>query len=184
MQPDGEVLPLFATGNAYYNWVHDKDNYTVVRDPDTGVVEYAHVENDKLVPSGYRVGTTKPSAVGLQPGTNVFPDRQQVASMRSRAEPPYRAPTSGTINNLVVFIRFSEESEFTDTVSFYDSQSNTSISSRTHYYNDMGDGRFSVESRQLHPQWMGAAERRRPSFCLARKGKRPPEGPLLGWCWG
>jgi len=138
VQPDGEVLHLLATGDEYYNWVHDKDNYTIVRDPNTGVIEYARVENDKLAPSGYRVGTVKPSAVGLRPGANVFPDRQQVSLVRSRGElePSNPAPTSGTINNLVVFIRFSDESEFTDATSLYSTQFNTSVSSMDHYFQE------------------------------------------------
>ncbi len=138
VQPDGEVLHLFATGDEYYNWVHDKDNYTIVRDPNSGLVEYAQVENGKLVPSGYRVGAVKPSAVGLQPGANVFPDRQEASlkGLAGESEPSYPAPTSGTINNLIVFIRFSGESEFTDAVSLYDSQCNTSASSMENYYKE------------------------------------------------
>jgi M6 family metalloprotease-like protein len=118
--------------------VHDKDNYTIVRDPNTGVIEYARVENGTLAPSGYRVGTVKPAAVGLQPGANVFPDPQQLSqgSPRGEPEPSSPAPTSGTINNLVVFIRFSDESEFTDAVSLYGGQFNTSVSSMDHYFQE------------------------------------------------
>jgi M6 family metalloprotease-like protein len=147
-QPDGEVLHLLATGDEYYNWVHDKDNYTIVRDPNTGVVEYARVESGKLAPSGYRVGTVKPDAVGLQPGANVFPDRQELpqGSPRGEPEPAYPAPTSGTINNLVVFIRFSGESEFTDAVSLYDTQFNTSVSSMNQYFQEASYGALATST--------------------------------------
>jgi len=153
VQPDGEVLHLFATGDEYYNWVHDKDNYTIVRDANTGVVEYACVENGKLAPSGYRVGTVKPSAVGLQPGANVFPDPQQLSqgSPRGELEPAYPAPTSGTINNLVVFIRFSGESEFSDTVSLYDTQFNTSVSSMDNYFQEASYGALATSTTFYPP---------------------------------
>lgn len=34
-QPDGTVLNVFASGDEFYNWVHDKDNYTIIPDPAT-----------------------------------------------------------------------------------------------------------------------------------------------------
>jgi hypothetical protein len=40
-QPDGTVLHLFATGDEYYNWLHDADGYVVVRDSQTGYLVYA-----------------------------------------------------------------------------------------------------------------------------------------------
>ena len=33
-QPNGEKLALFASGDEYYNWLHDKADYTIIQDPD------------------------------------------------------------------------------------------------------------------------------------------------------
>ena len=35
-QPDGTVLNLFASGDEFYNWLHDGEGYTVIQDPDSG----------------------------------------------------------------------------------------------------------------------------------------------------
>lgn len=148
-QPDGEVLNLFASGDEFYNWVHDAADYTIVRDPKTGYAEYARLENGDLVPSGYRVGFVAPSAVGLQSGLNLSPERmseiQQGFSIPDRSVRP--APSSGTINNLAVFIRFSDESEFADLVSAYDEQFNMPSSlSMDAYFQEVSYGALSVST--------------------------------------
>ena len=40
-QPDGETIGLFASGDEFYNWIHDENGYTIVRDPETGYFVYA-----------------------------------------------------------------------------------------------------------------------------------------------
>ena len=40
-QPDGEILDLLAAGDEFYNWVYDREGFTVIRNPDTGYAEYA-----------------------------------------------------------------------------------------------------------------------------------------------
>jgi len=35
-QPDGTKLELLASGDEYHNWLHDKNNYTIIRHPESG----------------------------------------------------------------------------------------------------------------------------------------------------
>ena len=79
VQPNGDTIRVFASGDEFYSWVHDKDNFTIVRDPVSGAYVYAVAGNGALHPSPYRVGKIDPHSVGLIQGVNVYPDmnRQQ-----------------------------------------------------------------------------------------------------------
>lgn len=49
-QPDGTIIQCFATGDEYYNWLHDAENYTIIRNKNTGFFVYAdpaQLENDR-----------------------------------------------------------------------------------------------------------------------------------------
>ena len=123
-QPDGTTLHYLISGDEYYNWVHDSSGYVIVQDSATGVWVYAVLEDGSLSPSRYAAGTVDPSAVGLTPNIMPSTTRLQAARKTMFALPmgtsPQPAPTSGTLNNIVIFIRFSDDSEYTDTVSSYE----------------------------------------------------------------
>ncbi len=125
-QPDGSKLDLFVTGDEYYHWMHDGRDYTIVIDPASGYFVYAMKGADgELVPSPYIAGRSDPAALGLarslrrptvkvQKGTDDF--------IRNAVQPYVKpAPKTGSLNNLVVFIRFAAESEFADPISYYSS---------------------------------------------------------------
>ena len=40
-QPDGTILSCLASGDEFYNWLHDKDGYTIMRNAATGFLVYA-----------------------------------------------------------------------------------------------------------------------------------------------
>ena len=152
VQPDGQVLKLFASGDEFYNWVHDGNGFTVVRDPNTGYVEYAVLQDGELIGSGYRVGSVDPTSIGLEPAVNLPPERvdqmRQMSAIGPEALPnePERAPTSGMINNLVVFIRFAGESEFTDAISTYNGQFNTWTASMDNYFQETSYNALSIST--------------------------------------
>ncbi len=123
-QPDGEILHLFATGDEFYHWVHDAQGYTIVQDPTTGYFVYANVENDQLVPTQYIVNRVDPASVGLTPNLNIsynkMAEMRQKKYQEKQATDKVQASTSsGTVTNIVVFVRFSDAAEFTDPVSKY-----------------------------------------------------------------
>jgi hypothetical protein len=122
-QPDGTVVECFATGDEFYHWVHDANGFTLIRDEQTGVVVYAKLENDELVSTGYRVGSVDPSSIGLTPWLKISAEkRMQMRSdmLKNISEKPVKAGykraesgwNNGTINNLVIYVRFSDEEEF------------------------------------------------------------------------
>jgi M6 family metalloprotease-like protein len=156
VQPDGTVLHLFATGDEYYNRLHDAAGFTIVRDPQTGELEYAVKVDGRLQPSGLVVGRDDPTAAGLVPGLmpdprtlpspdDLFPFRERHAQIRATGLA--NAPAFATINNLVVFIRFADEAApafnpFTTYQAWFDS----GPSSMEKYFLEASYGRLTVSS--------------------------------------
>jgi M6 family metalloprotease-like protein len=139
-QPDGQVLKLFASGDEYYNWLHDQKGFTIMQDPGNGYFVYALKVNGSLVPSSLLPGDgVDPEALGLQRQALADPEQRQAPEDIFPSAPEIvNAPHSGTLNNIVIFIRFSDESEFTDNISSYDSLFNTATaganSMRNYFY--------------------------------------------------
>ncbi len=139
-QPDGRVLNLLASGDEFYNWLHDRQGFTIMQDPGNGYYVYALKIKGELVPTTILPGEgVDPETFGLQkqalddPGRrparkDVFPSPGEIIN----------APHSGTLNNIVIFIRFSDESEFTDNISSYNALFNTATaganSMRNYFY--------------------------------------------------
>jgi len=136
-QPDGTLVRLLATGDEYYNWLHDERGYVVVRDPDTGTLVYAAKVEGRLVVTPYVAAVDDPEAVGLEKGLKPDPrylpaaeelygeSRQFYARLMGAAKP------FSAISNLVIFIRFSDEAEFNDAISTYDHWLNETLPQST-----------------------------------------------------
>ena len=151
-QPDGVLLNIFASGDEFYNWLHDKDFYTIVKDSKTGYYVYASLENNKIVPTGFIVGRVNPAFAGLNPGIMIPPDEIRKIRNDFFAKSPQdmgRAPKKGTINNLVIFIRFSDQPEYSDLNSYYKGIFNNDtlgINSMYNYFRDASYKTLSVIS--------------------------------------
>jgi M6 family metalloprotease-like protein len=154
-QPDGTILNCYATGDEYYNWMHDAEGYTIIQDQTSGFYVYADLVAGKLVPTTHIPGKVDPKTVGLEPNLNITPE--EVLAIRSAFPKPANAdggpdpsaPTIGTINNLMVFIRFSGESEFTDTVASYSAMLNNTTagaSSVRNYFNEVSYNQLTISS--------------------------------------
>jgi M6 family metalloprotease-like protein len=137
-QPDGQVLNLLATGDEYHNWLHDKDNYTIIQNRASGLYTYALKSGGQLYPSEYRVGSILPASAGITPGLNIDPEiykQKRLARWQNVPRDGMRAPTSGVINNLVVYIRFAGETEFTGSLTSYDTMFNNTTPGTNSMYN-------------------------------------------------
>ena len=161
-QPNGQVIKCFASGDEFYNWLHDAEGFTIIRSATDNYFYYAVLQNGELLPSTYRVGDANPKEVGIIPWTNIPP--AEMESIRSDfldknmpSKPPvegYRSPEESIefskINNLVVYIRFSNQGEFArDTMYFYDMFNNTSQG-----YNSMQNYFWDVSYETLEmPSW-------------------------------
>jgi M6 family metalloprotease-like protein len=135
-QPDGEIISLFASGDEFYNWIHDANGYTIVRNPETGYFVYAGKKDGALFPSSRRVSSQAeinlqsvtflsiPQHLTHSPDMRLSPQLLFPQGSPANPEEIFNAPRIGTINNIVIFIRFSDESEFTDSISTYDQMFN------------------------------------------------------------
>jgi M6 family metalloprotease-like protein len=150
-QPDGTELNLFATGDEFFNRLHDENDFTVIQGDD-GWYYYGVENGGEVIPSAFKAFNTDPASAGLIPGAKISEEiyKKRVASFNNFTVPKDKdAPTTGTINNLCVFIRFSDESEsiFNRQRSFYDAFFNKADGpSLGHYFNEVSYEKLTVNS--------------------------------------
>ncbi len=126
IQPDGTKLQCYASGDEYHNWLHDQQGYTIVQHPRTGWYVYAQRSGEELAATEMVAGRDTPA--GLEPWITL--PARRVSEIREKAlalmEPAAAAgPPMGNVNNVVIFIRFSDDTLFTDLVSTYNAMFNT-----------------------------------------------------------
>ena len=147
IQPNGEEIQVFASGDEFYNWLHDKDGFTIIQNPKTGYYVYAIEKDGDLFPSNYAI--TSDYVVNIAGINYLNITRYLKRSLEKRKKPKElspegspanvdkirKAPRTGIINNIVIFIRFSDESEFTDSISTYDAMFNDTTAGANSMYN-------------------------------------------------
>lgn len=150
-QPNGQVINCFITGDEYFNRLHDANDFTIIQSND-GWFYYGVRSGDDVVPSTIKVGETDPEKAGLTKGAIISEKlyREIVGSFNKyKTSKTKSAPTIGTLNNIVIFIRFSGESEsiFNSKRSYYDAYFNkTDASSLQDYFDESSYGKFTVIS--------------------------------------
>ena len=150
-QPDGTEISLFSSGDEFFNRLHDEDDFTIIQGKD-GWYYYAVRSGDDVVPSTVRAGNADPASSGIERGAKISERlyRQRVEAFNNFETPKNKAvPTTGTINNLVIFIRFSDEEEsiFRSERSYYDTFfSRTDGSSLYHYFREVSYNQLDVYS--------------------------------------
>ncbi len=162
IQPDGTVIECFATGDEFYNWLHDEDGYTIIQDIETGSYTYAILVGDELTSSSLIVGQENPYSMGLSPWTNISSEQmkaKRTAFMKNQMPPkpqiqgfkmPGSVKNAGTLNNLTVYIRFSDQGEFPQDTMFYWNMFNNI----TPGYNSMVNYFYDISYEQLTlPSW-------------------------------
>jgi M6 family metalloprotease-like protein len=156
MQPDGAILECFASGDEYYNWLHDELGYTIVQNPSTGYYVYALPGKGGLSPSSLIPGRGNPALLGVEPWLMIPAEEiiaRREASLAAVPGPVVNAPTLGSFTNIVIFIRFSDETEFADTYSKYTQMFNDSAagkSSQFTYFREVSYGAVSIPTN-LYP---------------------------------
>jgi len=170
-QPNGQVINIFASGDEYYNWLHDADNFTIVKDKVTGYYVYAVKVNGRVAASTYVVGAVNPKSVGLTSKTlddeayiqeKVAQKKSAKSSYKTRyktAAPSASAsvrPAVGLYNNIVVYIEFADQNGSSLTKSEAEGKFNgTGIVSVKDYYNEVSGGQLNVTS-SFYPVSTGA----------------------------
>ena len=161
-QPNGEVINCFASGDEFFNWLHDKDGYTIIQRPDNGYYVYADKLNGDLIPTSYIVGKNNPSTLGLAKWLKLSPEKimervkqynrfPQVPEVKTKGNKT-QSLNIGTINNIVIFIRFSDESEYTDPISEYNGLFNDAgTNSLKSFYQEASYGELDVNTTFYPP---------------------------------
>lgn len=148
-QPNGTDIYVLASGDEFHNWLHDENNYTIIQDKQNGWYTWAVKNGDNLVASSHIVGQSDPSSLGLVNGVNLTSaqirekyDRLYSSAPRERNS---RVPHFGTINNLVIFIKFSNSPDFNQNLTYYDNIFNNNTTG----YNSMRNYFQAVSYNQL-----------------------------------
>ncbi len=148
-QPDGSEYSVLASGDEFHNWLHDDRNYTIILNEATGWYTWAVRNGSELAASGYIVGQTDPAALGLATGVNISSEqlrqKYRLAELMNPVSANQRVPHFGTINNLVVFIKFANSPDFSQTIPFYDNLFNNTAPG----YNSMRNYFQAVSYNQL-----------------------------------
>ncbi len=158
-QPDGQRIDCYASGDEFYNWYHDAAGFTIIQNVSDGYYYYAVERGADLLPSEFRANSANPAAHGLKPYAKhsaeyikarrkafAEPARPKLKPSKSKYEETQVANT-GLINNIVVFIRFAGEAEFTDSLSRYNRMFNsTSQTSLKSYFTEVSYNQLTVNS--------------------------------------
>lgn len=165
-QPDGREIHAYVTGDEFYRSVRDTRGYTIVQDPKSGYCVYGVLSGEEIVPSKYVVGKVDPQALGLEKGIAPSDESLRIArDDRMKAFPLpglstfAGTPTSRTINNLVIFVRFSGESEIADPISAFQGLFNdatTGANSLRNYYREVSYNLLTISST-FYPTPSGSA---------------------------
>ena len=141
-QPDGTTLKCFATGDEFYHWLHDANNFTIIQDTVTGFFVYATKSEGKLAPTTLIAGKSNPAKAKLMAGINIEPEQVIGLTKTMFSVPSFKGSSSvntiGTINNIVIFVRFNDQAEYTDQLSKYDQAFNsTSTPSMLQFFEEV-----------------------------------------------
>ena len=143
VQPNGDTLHCFATGDEFYHRLHDANGYTIILDKSTGYYVYADKAGDQLVPTSYIAGRTNPVEAGLTPNLSISAAqwRERRRMWESAVPASNRSQTRsgdwnhGHINNIVIFIRFADDAPFVNNFSDVEAMFNESTSGYNSMYN-------------------------------------------------
>lgn len=145
VQPNGDTLHCFASGDEFYHYLHDANGYTIVQNPATGYFVYGKRENGKVVPTEFVAGTVNPAEVGLVPNARIsnsewhrrYDAMMQPVEARRGERVRDENTNHGDFNNLVIFIRLAGDDPFQQTYGEVNRMFNDSSVTSNGYYNSM-----------------------------------------------
>lgn len=165
-QADGSKLTFYASGDEFFNRLHDSDDFTVILNDD-GFYYFALLDDSgNLVSSKYRYGSVDPVKVGIPKGLVISHDQylrkveffhsdQVFADLRKiESTPKYEKfalkttiPNANIFNNIVIPISFPDAQDMLKSRSEYDSIYNAvSKPSLKSYYKEVSYGELDMRS--------------------------------------
>lgn len=150
-QPDGTIIQCFASGDEFFNFIHDENGYSIIQGNKDAWYYYAIKVNEKIIPSAYRVGAVNPQEINtLSPWTMI--SQEEYKKRRDAFFAPVKDHTpkvnaTGTFNNVVIYIRFAGESEIQTTRQNYDiTMNNPSPNSLRSYFSEVSYNNLVISS--------------------------------------
>ncbi len=136
-QPSGSIINCFVSGDEYFNWLHDQNGYTIIQ-ADDGYYYWGKTSGDIVVPTTLLADKTDPALEGLAKWAKISLTKynERKAFYARHTDRSVRAPHTGTLNSLVVYIRFNDDTEFTTTRQLYENKFNspTGVSLQSYYH--------------------------------------------------
>ncbi|MCX6153691.1 MAG: hypothetical protein NT007_05995 [Candidatus Kapabacteria bacterium] len=165
-QPNGMIIHVFASGDEYYNWLHDITGYTIVQNHSNGYYVYANSQNGEVVASNQVVGEINPETLGIPKWIKISKEKYLLRrqTLFPKIEKPKLKNSNNqvqvknieTLNNLVIFVRFSDQNEFTEQTSFFGDQFNSTNSVSMHtYYEEVSYNQLVINT-SFYPSPSGA----------------------------
>ena len=141
-QPNGQIIECFVTGDQYSRRIHDSQGFTILMNEYDGYYYYADQDGSGgLVTTDILVGSSDPSNYGLQPGYavsfEIYQRQKEFYELNLDINLDARdAPSTGTVNQINVFIRFADDPEFSEPRSYFDAvfQTDNDEPSLKHYF--------------------------------------------------
>jgi M6 family metalloprotease-like protein len=144
-QPDGKSFEAFLSGDEFYHWVHDEHGFTIIQDEITGywcwAVESMTIRGD-IESSGYPVHLYGTDKLGLKAGINI--SKEKYLELREPFDIEFDSryvwsPSTGTVNQIVIFIRFSCQSNFPNQAPTYNNSFNAlgGVNSKRQYFRNV-----------------------------------------------
>ncbi|MDD3877259.1 MAG: M6 family metalloprotease domain-containing protein [Bacteroidales bacterium] len=147
-QPNGEVINCFVSGDEYFNWLHDSEGYTIIQSQD-GYFYYGIKSNGQVIPSNFKVNSVNPEQAGLEKWAKISDENYRLRKA-ARSVPTNKSitgPSVGAMANIVIFIRFSGDTEFPNARTILDNKLNTPNSeSLKHYFDETSYGNLDITS--------------------------------------
>jgi len=120
MQPSGEIINCFISGDEFYNWIHDENDYTILFNEKNKYYCYATMQNEELIPTNIIVGKDSPQKNNLLPGINynieklktIKEPKIQQTFKKNKANLKSTTVNQTVYNNVVFFVRFAGENNF------------------------------------------------------------------------
>ena len=147
-QPDGATINCFVSGDEYFNWLHDQRGYTIIQGSD-GYFYWGKTINGMVVPTTFRADKIDPVQAGLTKWAKISLAKynERKAFYAENTDQSVKAPHTGTMNNLVVYIRFNDDPEFTTTRQTYDNKFNSpSGKALKSYFTEVSYSTFTLSS--------------------------------------
>lgn len=147
-QPDGTVINCFVSGDEFFNWLHDAGGYTIIQAAD-GYYYYAISDKGNIRPSSHLAGQADPASLGLEKWAKISREEylKRKEAMEVSNNRSSRAPHAGTMNNLVIYIKFSDDTEFTTLRQTYDDLFNLPTgNSVKSYYTEVSYNQLTISS--------------------------------------